>query len=140
MPEGIAELCQTYKGDQRNIGVALVAGRSECLKLLAAFSLSPLPPWRRPRLKMPEDGRERWLWLWSGFPGGPTAPEFLDALAVVAGISSETAYRVWPSLMASRCMFPDGTLSDEAQMLLQAHVFRSLSKPPPGAPGRGEKR
>lgn len=130
MPEGIAELCELYKRDDRSLGVALIADRVEAKKLLAAFALYPIPPWRRPRMKMPEDGRERWLWLWSGYAGGPMQPLFLDGLANVAGISGETAYRVWPSLMASRLIYPDGTLSGDAQMLLAAHVMRSLPKPP----------
>lgn len=130
MPEGIAELCGAFKRAADPIGLSLVADRVEAKKLLAAFSLYPIPPWRRPRSKMPEDGRERWLWLWSGYVGGPIRPTFLDGLATVAGISAETAYRVWPSLMASRVLYPDGTLSDDARMLLQAHVVRTLPKPP----------
>lgn len=136
MPEGVAELCMVFKRDDQALGVSLIADRVEALKLLAAFSLYPLSQWRRPKKKMPEDGRERWLWLWSGYEGGPLAPTFLDSLASVAGISAETAYRVWPSLMASRVIFPDGTLSDEARVLLQARVMRSLPKPPAGQPPR----
>lgn len=135
MPEGVAELCLPYRhSKQPPIGVSLIADRTEALKMLAAFALYPLPKWIRPKSKMPDDGRERWVWLWSGYRGGPNAPEFLDELAVVAGISVETAYRVWPSLMASRVLFPDGTLSEDGQLLLQARVVRSLPKPPPGAP------
>lgn len=112
------------------IGVSLIADRPEALKMLAAFALHPLPTWIRPKKKLPEDGRERWLWLWSGYRGGPSAPEFLDELAVIAGVSVETAYRVWPSLMASRVIFPDGTMSDEGSTLLQAKLVRSLPKQP----------
>lgn len=132
MPEGLAELCQVFKSAEQALGVSLIADRVEALKLLAAFALYPLSPWYRPKKKMPEDGRERWLWLWSGFKGGPLAPDFLDSLAAVAGVSAETAYRVWPSLMASRVLFPDGTLSDEGRVLLQARVMRSLPRPPSG--------
>lgn len=131
MPPGIAELCEPYKRDQLARGVALVAGRPECIKLLAAFSLFPLPAWRHPRSSMPEDGRQRWLWLWSGYVGGSMRPVFLDSVWTVAGISSATAYRVWPSLMVSRVLYPDGTLSDEAGALLQAHVVKSLPRPLP---------
>lgn len=132
MSEGIAELCESFKRTHNinaHFGTALVSDRLEAKKLLAAFALYPLPKWSRPKMKMPDDGRERWLWFWAGYKGGPNAPLFLDGLAIVAGISSETAYRVWPSLMASRVLFPDGTLSEEGQILLQAHVMRSLPKP-----------
>jgi hypothetical protein len=131
MPPGIAELCEPFKRDKLARGVALVAGRPECIKLLTAFALFPLPVWRAPRSRMPDDGRQRWLWLWSGYDGGPMRPRFLDSVWTVAGISSATAYRVWPSLMVSRVLYPDGTLSDEAQALLQAHIVKSLPRPPP---------
>lgn len=138
MPAGLAELCMVFKTTSQGLGLALVSDRVESKKLLAAFALYPLPPWRRPRKPMPEDGRERWLWLWSGFEGGPMQPTFLDGIAAVAGINAETAYRVWPSIMASRILFPDGTISDEGMALLQAHVMRSLPKPPPQE--RGPKK
>lgn len=138
MPEGIAELCLPYRNAADGaVGVALIADRVEARKLLAAFKLFPLPLWRRPRTKMPEDGRERWLWLWSGYEGGPMQPRFLDGLANVAGISAESAYRVWPSLMTSRVLYPDGTLSDDGMILLQAHVMRSLPAPPKNPQKRG---
>jgi hypothetical protein len=139
MPEGIAELCVPYRAAQRVEGLALIADRIEAKKLLAAFTLFPLPAWRRPRTRMPEDGRERWIWLWSGYEGGPMQPRFLDGLASVAGISAEAAYRVWPALMTSRVLYPDGTLSDDAQILLRAHVMRSLPPAPktPTPPKRG---
>jgi hypothetical protein len=133
MPEGVAELCMVYKTADHGFGAALVIDSLPAKKLLCAYALFPLPPWRRPRSRMPEDGRERWMWLWSGFDGGPTAPTFLDGLASAAGISVEAAYRVWPSLMISRVIYPDGTLSDHGQALLQAHVVGRLPKPPPAS-------
>lgn len=143
MVAGVAELCEAYKADKRATGVALIADRKEALRLLAAFSLYPLPPWRRPRLAMPDDPRERWLWLWAGYDGGPMKPKFLDGMAGVAGINAETAYRVWPAIMTSRVLFPDGTISDEGTNLLQAHVTRSLNKQaarPVGRPRKDEEK
>jgi hypothetical protein len=74
-----------------------------------------------------------WLWIWSGYEGGPQRPKFLAGLAAAAGISAEAAYRVWPALMTSRTLFPDGTLSDTAKLMLSIPIARGAGRPPKGS-------
>lgn len=129
----LAEQCLEYRARPSGAGLAIVVDDVACKKLLAAFSLYPLPEWRRPRRRMPLDIKERWLWLWEGYEGGSMAPLFLDDLAPIAGISSQVAFGKWPSLMISRLVYPDGWLSPDAETLLRAHVVQQLPKPPPPA-------
>lgn len=114
--------------DERAIGMTLVADDLVGKKLLAAFRLLPLPRWRKPRGDMPDDARAAWVWLWSGYAGGPFEPEFLHDLAQAAGVASEVAFRRWPSLMASRLVEPTGRLTEEALTLLRAFVAQQFPK------------
>ena len=132
----LSDLCDPYRAAPEPIGAVLL-DRVETKKLLAAFALSPLPPWRRPRAKMPDDHRERWVWLWCGFDGGPYEPTFLDATADAAGVSAQTAYALWPQILASRLLYPDGTISQVARDLLSAHIKNTTA--PPRGPGRPMK-
>lgn len=129
MTTGLTDLCAEFRADQRRIGVTLVADSPQARRLLAAFALFPLPAWSPPITAMPEDPRARWLWLWSGYKGGPLAPDFLDQVAVVASISAETAFRIWPALMTSRLLFPDGQLSEVAQAFLESNAERAMPRP-----------
>ena len=123
----LSELCEPFKADKvrSQVGLAIVADDPPARKLLAAFVLYPLPPWRRPRRRRPTDERELWFWLWEGFENGPLEPTFLDELAVAAGISSQVAYDRWPGLITARAVMPDGTINPEAAELLQSFVRRS---------------
>lgn len=125
----IGELCAPYKREGDTIGLAIVADDTAAKKLIAVFSLAPLPEWRKPASRMPADDRERWLWLWAGFAGGPHTPEFLDGLAAMARIPPQTAYNLWPAIMISRLVFPDGDLSEQARAILRAFVASNLPRP-----------
>ena len=133
----LAELCEHFRAteSQTIFGESLIADRPEAKKLLAALALAPLPPWRCPSSLQPADDRMLWLWVWSGYPNGPHAPQFLDSLARLALVSVETAYRVWPSIMISRVLYPDGTLSAAGQIMLKIPIRRG-----PGRPRKGEER
>lgn len=136
--KGLTELCEEFLAADMRVGYALIAGRPEAIKLLAAASVSPLPPWKRPDGRIPADERERWIWLWCGYEGGPDEPEFLRSLARVASLSVETAYRVWPPLMASRVLMPDGTLTSVGLEILERLVGKSV-EPQKRGPGRPRK-
>lgn len=115
--------------------IAIAVGDEDACRMLAAFSRLPLPDWR-PRRRAPEETNARWLWLWSGYLGGPDEPMFLTELAVRAGIPYHRARVKWPALAASRLVFPDGTMSEGAQLLLRSFVFERMPKPPAARGGR----
>jgi hypothetical protein len=132
MPSPLDELLLDYKNAEGVLGTAIVADSPAALKLLAAFTLFPLPAWRRPRTKMPTDARARWRWLWAGFEGDEDAPDFLVALAAAASVPAQTAFNLWPAIVASRLVFPDGSISQDAAALVRAHVVKHLPRPARG--------
>lgn len=132
----LAELCAPYRASTGGLGLALVVDDDLAKKLLATWTLFALPRWRKPRRSMPDDLRERWLWIWSGFDGGPDQPSFLEELARAAAVPEQSAFNRWPALCASRLVLPDGTISDDAERIVRAYVVDKLPKPPrqPAAP------
>lgn len=132
----LAELCKPYRGGTGGLGLALVVDDDLAKKLLATWTLLALPRWRKPRSVMPEDLRERWTWIWSGFAGGPDQPDFLEELARAAGVPEQSAFNRWPALCASRLVLPDGTISPDAESIVRAFVVSKIPKPPrqPAAP------
>jgi hypothetical protein len=131
----LAELVAPFRERQREFvfAAALISERAEARKLLAATGVYPLPFWRCPPTKKPTDEKILWLWIWSGYSGGPQRPTFLAGLAAAAGISAEAAYRVWPALMTSRTLFPDGTLSEAARQMLSIPIPRGQGRPTKGS-------
>lgn len=120
-----------FRTNEPVVGAALIIDDVQAKKLLAAFSLSPLPPWHCPRGDSPvDDDRELWEWLWRGFAGGPDSPHFLADVAAAAGLSIQTAQSKWAMLRTSRLVYPDGTLSEMAQQVLGAFVASNLPKQP----------
>lgn len=131
----LAELLKDYRAGEV-LGTAIVADDPIALKLLAAFTLAPLPAWKKPRKRRPSDPRDLWLWLWTGFAGGPEEPVFLETLARRAAVPAQAAYNRWPSLMSSRLVFPDGTIASDATALVRAFIVRNLPKQTPGRGGK----
>lgn len=132
----LAELLEPYKRNEGSFGVAVVIGNDTAIKVVASFQLVALPPWRKPRTKQPEGTLARWKWLWSGFKGGPDYPEFLIQLAAAAGASEQSVYNCWPTIMASRLVYPDGSLSENAADMVGAFVVRHLPRVRPQAQPR----
>jgi hypothetical protein len=116
-------------GEDDYPGMALLASDERALRLLAAFRSVPLPAWQRPKTPRPSDLASLWMWLWSGYVGGPGSPSFLPELAALAGLDDVQASQAWPVVVASRLARPDGTVTREASMLLRAHVARSMPRP-----------
>lgn len=139
-PQSLSVLCDQFRTDKRRIGVTLVADNEQARRLLAAFALFPMPTWTRPRTRQPADDRELWLWLWEGYEGGPLQPVFLNHIATVAMVSVEVAFRVWPSIMTSRLLFPDGKLSLVAEAFLESNAERAMPTPRPRAPHNTKAR
>jgi hypothetical protein len=122
--------------------IAIAVGDEDSCRMVAAFARLALPPWQpvdsMPSGESPRDLHERWMWLWAGYVGGPDDPEFLDELARRANVLPRRARARWPALVASRLVFPDGSLSEAGQMLVRSFVFERMPKP--AAPPRSTKR
>ncbi len=110
--------------------LAIAVGDRVACRLIAAFSKLPLPEWKRPRVKLPDDARERWMWLWAGFEGGPDDPLFLDELALRAGVTRREARRAWPAIVGSRMVFPNGTVSEDALNAVRMYVAPYVPRAP----------
>lgn len=122
----LEELIAPYRvpadGVADRMGLAVVIDDVDSIKLIAAWTFITLPTWKRPKKPAPDDARRRWLWVWSGYVGGPDEPKFLEDLARRAGIPAQTAFNRWPGIVTTMLVFPDGTISDDARDLVERYI------------------
>lgn len=137
----LLELLEPFKRNDNGMGVALLIDDDLAMKIAAAWTLFALPDWRKPRTKPPVVNSKLWAWIWSGFElEEDGTPAFLEALAQTAGVPMQGAFNRWPSIMASRLVYPDGTIAETAQGAIASFVERHLPRRPAPPPlPRGPK-
>lgn len=124
--ESLEMLASTLEGDGFDAAT---------LRLLAAWQTTP-HEWKQPKAPCPDGGNPTpaaWAWLWSGIE--------LDAVALAdaANVSQSTARTRMRMLIATRLVFPDGTISDHAKRAMRAAVASRLPKPKQKEKGEKEK-
>jgi hypothetical protein len=125
-------LLQPYRTDD-SLGVVTVIDDVPAKKLLAAWPRYN-PRWVRPKGRMPSDLDERWYWLWEGVDVD------VRFLAECANISEHVAGPKLLTCIHARLLFPDGTLSKAATMMLNAFIAQNLPPAPKKSPGRPKKK
>jgi hypothetical protein len=125
--DALAELLDPYRQEEDQSSAALIIGDPDAARILAVWKTLPPPRWKRPRGKEPPGFRERWLWLWEGLQ--PT-DEYLDEIAVAAGVSPQVVQPKLTMLISGRLIYPDGTISKQAEAALKAHIASHLRPTP----------
>jgi hypothetical protein len=127
MKSALADLLQPFRVvDER--ATAIAAGDVAAHRMIAAWPNLVLPTWRCPRSVLPPDDARRWLWIWTGYLGGPDEPGFLSELGRRARVSDRDVIERWPALIGARLVFPDGTISAAAERLVQSYIRRQQKR------------
>jgi len=120
-------------------GALLIAGDPMAKKLLAAWAVTPLI-WIPPTSEAPADTDHNglWDWIWED------TEIDLDLLSRRSGVPYSFMEPKLTILVASRLIFPDGTISDFAEKILASDVARELGvirrgrRLPPAPPAQPE--
>lgn len=99
--------------------VFLVDDLEQC-RLIAAWKLIPVH-WENEGPK-PEGAQRIWEWLWEG------CNYDADRLRDVAKVTKQTFERIWLSTVASRLIYPDGTISEVADSIVTRVAAEAAKK------------
>lgn len=115
---------RALEGDSPASAYLLVAD-AEARRIVAAWSTFP-SRWTGPAGEAPADPARRWEWLWRG------CRVSFAALAVRSGVLPSVVPGKFALVKANRLIYPNGTVNEWADRILQAEVARFT-----GGPGEG---
>jgi hypothetical protein len=134
------EELDAFRRAEQPEAVLLVAGNTEYVSIAAAWTDTSIRRRRRPGGPPGVSDAARWNWLWENvsFSG--------ESLRKRSGVPGSRFQDRLDTLIASRALYPDGTLNSFVRRYLRERVLRLLGvgaearramRPAAGAPGGG---
>jgi hypothetical protein len=121
----LSEQLEPFRSHEPVHAAAVVIEDVDAKRVLAAWTTMPLEPWRASRTRPKSEVLSwRWEWIWS------SVQVDFSMLGLRAGVSPQTAQSKFELLRAARLVYPDGTISKPALLVLQAYVQQNLPKQP----------
>ena len=123
----LAELLRAFRDVEAQDQLAAVVDDRDAIRVLAAWR-SVRWEWDAPSKRSPWDLGELWIWLWTG------GRFDLEAIAAAVGSSLGIVEAALAVLVNARAVYPDGTISAHAQLLVEAHVSKCYPRRAVGRP------
>lgn len=110
-----------FKSNEQPESVLMVVGNAALIRIILCWSSAEIKRMRNPKLCKETSDEAKWNWLWSQITYSRD-----DLLARIPAAGSRTA-KALDALIASRILYPDGTINSYVQRYLRQRTLQVFS-------------
>lgn len=121
MSKALAKLLEPFRSKENPAQLATVIDSPDAIRVIAAWTATRRA-WKKAKGKPPKTLELLWSWLWRGVAFDR------DTLAETSRLASDQAHYVLRALVAARIVYPDGTITQYAEELIDGYVEKRMKQ------------